>query len=85
MFLAGENSKGGIKRGSKGEGLPGSFAARRRACLDKAVARKDRRTDDQGASRRYRKEGNKIDKVDIQTAVHDRERYMLYNRQKSSL
>jgi hypothetical protein len=33
MFLAGGNSKEGIKRGSKGEGLPGSIATRRGACL----------------------------------------------------
>jgi hypothetical protein len=46
MFLAGGNTKGRIKRGSKDEGLPGSITARRGACLDKGGARKDRETEE---------------------------------------
>jgi hypothetical protein len=58
MFLAGGNAKGGIKRGSKGEGLPESVTARRGACLDKSGARKDKERRSGGVSK-VSKEGTK--------------------------
>jgi hypothetical protein len=53
MFLAGGNSKGRNKRGSRSKGLPGSITTRRGACLTR------RR---EGGPRRAKFEGgNKIE------------------------
>jgi hypothetical protein len=57
----GEHERG-IKRGSKGERLPGSFGARHGACLDKAGARKDRGTEDQGRAEGIEREGTRLAK-----------------------
>jgi hypothetical protein len=55
-------------------GLPGSFAARREACIDEAGARGDpRRAEFEGGIKSKR--GNKFD---IQTTVQDSQLYMLY-------
>jgi hypothetical protein len=65
---------------SKEQGLPGNFATRRGACVGKAGAKGDR---GRGASRRRASEALRLmgqNQVDIQTAVHGREKCMLYNR-----
>jgi hypothetical protein len=74
MFLAGGNSKGGNKRGSRSKWLPGSITTRRGACLARQREGGPRRAE---VSKRE-------NKFDIGAAVHDREGYMLYSRQKSS-
>jgi hypothetical protein len=80
MFLAGGNTKE-----DQDEGLPGSFAARREACIDEAGARgteasqirrgnkvEGERTMSQGEQNRRGTKSKRENKFDVQTAVQDR-------------
>jgi hypothetical protein len=75
---------GGTRRkehGARRQGLPEIFTVRRGARIGKAGTKGDR---GRGASQRRASEALRMmgqNQVDIQTAVHDRERYMLYSRQ----
>jgi hypothetical protein len=79
MFLAGGNSKGRNKRGSRSKGLPGSITTRRGACLTRRREGGPRRAEFKGEINSKR--GNKFD---IQTEVHGREEYSLYGNKRTS-
>jgi hypothetical protein len=78
----------GSKARSTGRGASRQFCCWTQSLLGKAGARDDRgepryrRNKFEGGGTRSKRENN-VD-VDIQTAVHDRERHVLYSRQKSS-
>jgi hypothetical protein len=86
MFLAGGNSKGGIKARSTGRGASQQFRCWTRSLLGKAGARdargepRYRRSKFEGEGTRSKRENN----VDIQTEVYDRERYSLYGNKRTS-